>query len=86
MKNAKRKPMFYRLNYDNIKPISNDEYEIQHQFDSKKDVIIGENEMLIKIYAVNDSNFENFFETIEKQNKIWHICKIKGESYLKINF
>jgi len=85
MKGAKRKPMFYRLNYDNIKSNINDEYEIQDQFDSKKDIIIGENNMLIKINAINDSNFENLFETLEKQNKIWHICKIKGESYLEIN-
>jgi hypothetical protein len=85
MKNAKRKPLFYRSNYDNIKPIINDEYEVQHQFDNKKDIIIGKNDILIKINAINDSNFENFFETLEKQNKIWHICKIKGESYLKID-
>jgi hypothetical protein len=80
----KRKPIFYRLNDSDIKPISNNEYEIQHQFDSKKDIIIVENDMLINVNAINDSNFENFFETLEKQNKMWHICKIKGKSYLKI--
>ena len=29
--------------------------------------------------------YKSEYGKLEKQNKIWHICKIKGESYLKID-
>lgn len=84
MKNAKKKPMFYRLKINNLGSNIKNEVKTHNNFDNKKDIIIGEKDILIKINAINDSNFESFFDTLEKQKNIWNICKINGQTYFKI--
>lgn len=85
MKYVKRKPNFFKLKDNDLITNIKNEYEKQYRIDRKDDFIIGDNNVLIKINAINDSNFESIFDTIKNQNKTWHICKIQGKSYLKID-
>jgi len=85
MKSAKKKPMVYRLNVINLGSTIKNECKTHNNFDNKRDIIIGEKDILIKINAINDSNFESFFDTLEKQKNSWDICKINGKTYFKID-